>query len=145
MMKKGREKMKTGYQFVGLIVTIFCLFLLTSMPVVQATTDHFTDSFVIIIGKCETVQTPVLWLFGFKFILNREIIIQANGGEDEKITTLILPSKIGFYFGQDNMIVQLQGAKGLFFRGEKSFLFQNTPQRFFALCKATDIWVTYNI
>ena len=120
--------------------------ILVNRTVAQSTTttDHFTDSFVIIIGKCDTVQTPVLWLFGFKFILNREIIIQANGGEDEKITTLILPSKIGFYFGQENMIVQLQGAKGLFFRGEKSFLFQNTPQRFFALCKATDVWVTYN-
>ncbi len=137
--------MKTGYRFVGLTAALCCLMLLNTMPPAQATTDHFTDSFVLIIGKCETVQTPVLWVFGFKFILNREIIIQANGGEDEQITTLILPSKIGFYFGQDNMIVQLQGAKGLFFRGEKSFLFQNTPQRFFALCKATDILVTYNI
>jgi hypothetical protein len=106
---------------------------------------YFTDSVVLIMGKCESVQTPVLWLFGFKVILNREIIIQANGGADEKLTTLILPSKIGFYFGQEHMTVQLQGAKGLFFRGEKSFLFQNTPQMFFALCKATDIWVTYNI
>jgi hypothetical protein len=137
--------MKPRYRIIGLTIALFCLVLLNTMSPAQATTDHFTDSFVLIIGKCETVQTPVLWLFGFKFILNREIIIQANGGEDEKITTLILPSKIGFYFGQDNMIVQLQGAKGLFFRGEKSFLFQNTPQRFFALCKATDIWVTYNI
>jgi hypothetical protein len=137
--------MKPRYRIIGLTAALFCLVLLNTMPPVQATTDHFTDSFVIIIGKCETVQTPVLWLFGFKFILNREIIIQANGGEDEQITTLILPSKIGFYFGQENMIVQLQGAKGLFFRGEKSFLFQNTPQRFFALCKATDILVTYNI
>ena len=137
--------MKTGYRFVGLPAALFCLVMLNTMHPAQATTDHFTDSFVLIIGKCETVRTPVLWLFGFKFILNREIIIQANGGEDEQITTLILPSKIGFYFGQDNMIVQLQGDKGLFFRGEKSFLFQNTPQRFFALCKATDILVTYNI
>jgi len=137
--------MKTGYRFVGLTAALCCLMLLNTTPPAQATTDHFTDSFVLILGKCETVQTPVLWLFGFKFILNREIIIQANGGEDEQITTLILPSKIGFYFGQDNMIVKLKGAKGLFFRGEKSFLFQNTPQRFFALCKATDILVTYNI
>jgi hypothetical protein len=137
--------MKTREKIIGLVITFFCLFVLSALPPAQATTDHFTDSFVLIMGKCETVQTPVLWLFGFKVILNREIIIQANGGADEKLTALILPSKIGFYFGQDNMVVQLQGAKGLFFRGEKSFLFQNTPQRFFALCKATDIWVTYDI
>jgi hypothetical protein len=137
--------MKSGYRLVGLIAVLFCLLLLNSMPLAQTTTDHFTDSYAIVIGKCDTVQTPALWLFGFKFILNREVIIQANGGENEKITALILPSKIGFYFSQESMIIQLQGAKGLFFRGEKSFLFQNTPQRIFAVCKATDIWVTYNI
>ena len=136
--------MKIRYKILGLVTAFLCLFLLSSVPPALATTDHFTDSVVLIMGKCETVQTPVLWLFGFKVILNREIIIQATGGADEKLTTLVLPSKIGFYFGQDNIVIQLQGAKGLFFRGEKSLLFQNTPQRIFALCKATDIWVTYN-
>ncbi|MCX6671540.1 MAG: hypothetical protein NTX92_06445 [Euryarchaeota archaeon] len=136
--------MKKAIRLAGLITAILCLFLLSSMPFVQATTDHFTDSVVIIMGKCDTVASPALWLFGFKFILNREVIIQANGGENEKINAFILPSKIGFYFGQENMIIQLQGAKGLFFRGEKSWFFQNTPQRIFAVCKATDIWVTYD-
>jgi hypothetical protein len=137
--------MKTTYRFVGVTIAIFCLSLLSSQPIVQATTDHFTDSFVIIMGKCDTVASPALWLFGFKFILNREVIIQANGGENEKINAFILPSKIGFYFSQENIIIQLQGAKGLFFRGEKSWVFQNTPQRIFAVCKATDIWVTYEL
>lgn len=114
------------------------------MPLAQASTDHFTDSIVIIFGKCETVSSPVLWLFGFKFIFIREVIIQTSGGEDEKINALILPSKIGFYFGQENIIVHLQGAIGLFFRGEKSWIFQNTPQRIIAVCKARDIWVTYD-
>jgi hypothetical protein len=135
--------MKIGYRLAGLIVVLFCLFLLNSMPPAQATTDHFTDSFVIIIGKCNTVTSPALWLFGFKFLFNRHIYIQASGEQDEKLTALILPSKIGFYFGQENMIIQMDGAKGLFFRGEKSWLFQNTPQRIFAVCKASDIWVTY--
>lgn len=137
--------MKTSYRVAGFFAVLFCFLLLNVMPVAQATTDHFTDSFVIVIGQCDTVQTPALWVFGFKFIFNREVIIRAEGGENEKITTLILPSKIGFYFGQDNLIVQIQGAKGLFFRGEKSWFFQNTPQRIFTLCKAQDIWVTYNI
>jgi len=135
--------MKIGYRLAGFIVVLFCLFLLNSMPPAQATTDHFTDSFVIIIGKCNTVTSPALWLFGFKFLFNRHIYIQASGEQDEKLTALILPSKIGFYFGQENMIIQMDGAKGLFFRGEKSWLFQNTPQRIFAVCKASDIWVTY--
>jgi hypothetical protein len=135
--------MKTGYRLAGLATAIFCLFLLTSMPVVQATTDHFTDSVVLIIGKSNTVSTTALWLFGFKFIYNKRVIIQANGGEGEKINALIIPSKIGFYFGQENIFIQLEGAKGLFFRGEKSLFFHNNPSRIFAFCKAGDIWVSY--
>jgi len=137
--------MKKAIRLTGLFTAILCLFFLSSMPFVQATTDHFTDSFVVIMGKCDTVASPALWLFGFKFILNREVVIQATGGQNEKINAFILPSKIGFYFGQKNIVIQLQGAKGLFFRGEKSWLFQNTPQRIFAVCKATDIWVTYEL
>jgi hypothetical protein len=135
--------MKTGYRVACLIGVLSCIFLLNYMPLAQANTDYFTNSVVIIIGKCNTVTSPALWLFGFKFLFNRHIYIQASGEQDEKLTALILPSKIGFYFGQENMIIQMDGAKGLFFRGEKSWLFQNTPQRIFAVCKASDIWVTY--
>jgi hypothetical protein len=114
-----------------------------SIPLTQAKTDTYTDSMVIIMGQCETVSSPALWLFGFKFLLNRHVYIQANGGANEKLTALILPSKIGFYFGQADMIIQLDGAKGLFFRGEKAWVFQNNPQRIFAICKASFISVTY--
>ena len=135
--------MKTGYRLVGLVVAIFCLFLLNSMPIVNANTDHFTNSVVLVIGKCNTVSTTALWLFGFKFVYNKEVIIQANGAEGEKINALILPSKIGFYFGQENIFIQMEGAKGLFFWGEKSLFFHNVPPRIFAFCKAGDIWVSY--
>jgi hypothetical protein len=77
-------------------------------------------------------------------MFNRQVIIQTSGGEDEKINAFILPSKIGFYFGQENINIHLEQAKGLFFRGEKSRLFQNTPQRIIAICKASEIWVTYD-
>jgi hypothetical protein len=135
--------MKVGFKIACLIAVISCLFLLNWMPLAQANTDQFTDSIVIIIGKCDTVTSPALWLFGFKFLFNRHIYIQASGGANEKLTALILPSKIGFYFGQEDMTIQLDGAKGLFFRGEKSLLFSSTPQRIVAVCKASDIWVTY--
>jgi hypothetical protein len=135
--------MKTGYRMVGLVAAVFCLFLLNSMPVVHANTDHFTNSVVLVIGKCNTITTPALWLFGFKLVYNKRVIIQANGGEGEKINALILPSKIGFYFGHKNMVIQIEGAKGLFFWGEKSWVLQKSSQRIIALCKATDIWVSY--
>ncbi len=135
--------MRTASRLVGLMLIIFSFLLLTLVPLTQANTDQFSNSVVIIVGKCNYVQTPALWLFGFKFLLNRHIIIQASGGTDEKLTALVLPSKIGFYFGQEDMTIQLDGAKGLFFRGEKSLLFSNTPQRIIAVCRASDIWVTY--
>jgi hypothetical protein len=135
MMKKG----------VILILTcVICLFFLDFVPVTQATTDHFTDSFVFIIGKSTTVSSTALWLFGFKFIHNRRVIIQANGEAGEIINALILPPKIGFYFGQESIYIQMEGAKGLFFWGEKSLLFQNSSSGIFALCKARDIWITYD-
>jgi hypothetical protein len=137
------DMMKTSCRVAVLITIISCVVLLNWMPLAQANTDQFTDSIVIIVGKCNTVSSPALWLFGFKFLLNRHVYIQASGEQDEKLTALVLPSKIGFYFGQEDMIIELNGAKGLFFRGEKSFLFQNTPQRIVAVCKASDIWVTY--
>ena len=135
--------MKTGFRIVGLVTAIFCLFLLSSLPVAQANTDHFTNSVVLVIGKCNTVSTTALWLFGFKLVYNKQVIIQANGGEGEKINALILPSKIGFYFGYKNIFIQMDGAKGLFFWGEKSLFFHNVPPRIFAFCKAGDIWVSY--
>jgi hypothetical protein len=135
--------MKTRFIFIGAIVALFCVFFLNTQPIVQANTDHFSDSIVIIFGTCHTVTSPALWLFGFKLLLNRHIYIQASGGENEKLSALILPSKIGFYFGQKTMLIEMNGAKGLFFRGEKALIFQNNPQRIVAICKASDIWVTY--
>ena len=135
--------MNTKYTLAGLIVVLCCLFLLTAMPVVQATTDHFSDTMVIIMGRCDTVSSPALWLFGVKILLNRHVYIQASGGEDEQMTALIFPWKIGFYYGQKDMIIQLNGATGVFFRGERSWLFPSSPQRIIAVCKARDISVTY--
>ncbi|DAC72537.1 MAG TPA: hypothetical protein DSN98_04670 [Thermoplasmata archaeon] len=135
MIKKGRMKISIG--------VLCCLFVLNVIPIVHANTDHFTNSVAIIIGKCNTVTTPAYWLFGCKLMYNKEVTIQANGGPEEKITALILPSKIGFYFGHNNIGIQLEGAKGFFFWGEKSLFFQNVPPRIFAFCKASDILVTY--
>ncbi len=135
--------MKTGYRFIGLITALFCLFLLNLLPLAQANTDYFSNSVVIIIGKSNTVTTPALWLFGCKLMLNKRVIVQANGEEGEIINALIFPSKLGFYFGYEHIYIQMDGAKGLFFWGEKSFLLQKASPRIFAICKARDIYVTY--
>ncbi len=126
-----------------LIVIISCLMLIGILPQVSAYTDHFTDSRILIIGKCNTTSTPALWLFGFKWIHNRNVFIQAGGGEGEKLNAIVVPSKVGLYSGYEDMTIELTRAKGIFFWGEKSFLLQKSSQRIFAFCKATDIWITY--
>jgi hypothetical protein len=129
--------------FVCVLVCIMCVFLVQLVPVVQALTDYFSDSMVLVIGKSDSVSSTALWLFGFKCILNKRVIIKASGGEGEKINAIILPPKFGFYVGHENIVIQLEHTKGLFFWGEKSFVFQQTSQRIFAVCKAGDIWITY--
>lgn len=135
--------MQTSYRMKGLIIIISCLILICVIPPMSATTDHFTNSRILIIGKCNTTITPALWLFGFKWMYNKNVLIQASGGEGEKLNAFVFPSKIGIFSGYKNMIIQLDKAKGLFFWGEKSFLLQKSSQRIIAFCKATDIWVTY--
>jgi hypothetical protein len=139
------SEMKAGYRLIGLVTILFCLFLLNYIPLAQAKTDYFSNSMVIIIGKSNTVESPVLlWLFGCKLMLNKRVIVQANGEEGEVLNALILP-KIGFYFGYEQIYIQMDRATGLFFWGEKSFLLQKASPRIFAICRARDIYVTYEV
>jgi hypothetical protein len=139
--------MKKRYRLYGIeavIIVCCCLLLINLLPVAQANTDYFSNSMVIIVGKSNTVNSPVLlWLFGLKFIVSRRVIVQANGEEGEMINALILPSKLGFYFGYEHIYIEMDKATGLFFWGEKSFLLQKASPRIVAICRARDIYVTY--
>ncbi len=96
--------MKTK-QIMRITIGVFCcLVLLNIIPIVNAQTDHFTNSVILIIGKCNIVATPTLWLFGFKFLISKKVIIQANSEEGEKINALVLPPQIGFYFDINQII-----------------------------------------
>jgi hypothetical protein len=127
----------------GLLAVVCCLILINVIPHASATSDHFTNSTILIVGKCNTTTTPALWLFGFKWMHNKNVLIQARGGAGEQLNAVVLLSQFGVFAGYENIAIQLYGAKGLFFWGEKSLLLQKSSQRIFALCKATDIWVDY--
>lgn len=134
--------MKTSRMMKGLLAVVCCLLVINVIPHGCATTDHFTNNTILIIGKCNTTTTPALWLFGLKWMQNKNVVIQAGGGQGEQLNALILLSKIGLYIGYENIAIQMYGVKGLFFWGEKAVFLQKS-QRIFALCKATDIWVNY--
>jgi hypothetical protein len=137
--------MKTRYRLIGVFTLTFFFLLLSAIPNVTAETQEFTNSIIIIVGKTNQVSSTALWLFGFKFMVNKRVVIQAYSGDGEKINALILPPKIGFYLGHENIYIQMNRATGLFFWGGKSLLFQNSdPPRIFALCKANYIYVSYD-
>lgn len=113
-------------------------------PMVQATTDHFNDSIVIIIGKSNTMASTALWFFGFKCMVIKRVTIQANNLEGERLNVLVLPPKIGVYVDYESISVQLTRVTGLFFWGKRSVLFESKPPQVFAVCRARDIWITYD-
>jgi len=125
------------------VVGVLVVFLITTIPFVQAETDHFSNSIVLVIGKCNTVSTNALWLFGGKLLIHKMVTIQTNSEEGEKINALVLPPNFGLYFGHESLLLQMEGATGYIFWGEHSFLLQKSSQRIVAVCKAGDLWITY--
>jgi hypothetical protein len=126
------------------VVGVMFFFICATVPLVQANTDYFSNSMVVVVGKCNTVTATALWLFGLKVLLNKKILIQSSGGEGEKINALVIPPKLGVYFGHKNIMIQMEGASGLIFWGEKSILLQRSSQRIVAFCKVKDLWITYD-
>lgn len=104
-------------------------------------TDYFEDSIVLIIGKCNVVQGPLMWIFGLYIpILKKSFLIRASGGEDEQLNVIVRGSKFAAYIDAENILVEFNGARGILFYGEKSII--TNSSRIFARCKAENIFVT---
>jgi hypothetical protein len=137
--------MKTGNRVIGIAVFLICvLILVSSVPVVTATTEEFTDSIILVVGNSNTMySTTLLWLFGWKFMVRKQLTIQANGENGEHLNAFVLPPKIGMYLGHEDIRIQMAQVRGLCFWGKKSLLFESQPPRVFALCKANYILIDY--
>lgn len=104
-------------------------------------TDYFEDSIVWIIGKCNVVQGPLLWIFGLYIpIFKKSFLVRANGGEGEQLNVIVRGSKFAVYIDVENILVEFNGAKGVLFYGQKSII--SNSSRIFARCKAENIFVT---
>jgi len=107
----------------------------------KITTDYYENSIVIIIGKCNIVQGPILWIFGLYIpMIKRYFYIGANGGEGEQLNVMVRGNKFATYLDNENIQIELSGAKGIFFWGQKSIL--TNSSRIIARCRAENIWIT---
>lgn len=128
----------------SVVVGLVVVFLVILVPLVQAETDHFSNSVILLVGKSNTVSSNALWVFGGKFLLNKKVTVQITGEDDEKINALVLPPNFGLYVGHESIVIQMEGTTGFIFWGEKSLLMQKSSPRIVAICKARDLWITYS-
>ena len=141
------------------IATIFLIICLFAIPSVQSfqqtnseikecdeansenpvTSEYFTNSIIIVFGKCDRVEGPFIWLLGFYCpLLKRNFRIVADGGEDEKLNAIVLGrGSFGTYLSQENMWIDIRGARGLLFSFEKSILVNGN--NVIAICRAENI------
>jgi hypothetical protein len=104
--------------------------------------EHYSNSVIIIFGKCNEVTGPLLWKFGFYCnLIKKEFTINAKE-EDGEIIHLIIRGHDNFKFlwRIENINVELKGATGILFWGVKSII-MDSPY-IFARCKARDIYLT---
>ena len=106
-----------------------------------STTDHYVNSVVIIIGKCNIVQGPAIWLLGLYMpLIKRSFLIRATGEEGEQLNVIVRGDKFAAYIDSENIMVDINQAHGILFYGQKSIL--TNSFRIFARCKAENIWIT---
>lgn len=133
--------MKIHHLKKSLLVSSIIVIILISIPTLPADTDHYSNGIIIVSGKCNTVTKNGLWLLGLTYINNKEITIQAQGQEGEKINILIFPPDYGLYISYEVIEIHLEDAKGFLFWTQKSVFFGPTSNRVFILCNAGDIWI----
>ena len=143
-----------------LIVWAICLLILASIPLAlgestgsehnSANEDnvntrdskHYTNCRILIIGRCNTVTGPLVWLFGFYCpLVERNFGIKANGELGEKLNVFVISPEFGSFISYEHIDIDIYNAKGDFYWGEKSLIF-NGPTLLIS-CKATDVWINY--
>lgn len=143
-----------------LIVWTICLLILTSIPIVQGETSSFESNSsdeinvftrdsktyenckIIVSGRSNTVIGPLFWIFGFYSPLrDRDFRIEANGEPGEKLNVIVLSPEFGTFLSYEHIEIRITKAKGLFYWGGKSILFDDPG--IFAYCKALEVTITY--
>lgn len=102
--------------------------------------SHYTNSLILVFGKCDNVQGPLVWLLGFYCpIFKRNFRMIADDERNESLTAMILgPGQFGF-FSKEQISIDIGGARGVLFYFKKSILVNGN--NIIAFCKADNIWI----
>ena len=130
----------------SLVIGIICILVLVSIPTINADVDYFQNSIVLIFGKCNTTSCGgIWWKFGLYVPVVKRNFFMLASDENESINILILSLKDGFgtYFNYKDIRIELHKARGIFYWGGKSILFNHSaPPPVFALCRSRTVYVT---
>jgi hypothetical protein len=74
-------------------------------------------------------------------LVERDFKVEANGEIGEKLNVVVLSPEFGTFISYEHIDIDIYNAKGIFFWGAKSLIF-NEPILFIS-CKATDVWINY--
>ncbi len=130
----------------SLVIGVISILVLVSIPTINADVDYFQNSIVLIFGKCNTTTCGGIWCkFGLYVPVVKRNFFMLASDENESINVLILSLKDGFgtYFNYKDIRIELHKARGFFYWGGKSILFNHSdPPPVFALCRTRTVYVT---
>ena len=131
----------------GLVIGVICVLILVSVPTITADVENYNNSIVLIAGKSNSTSCLSLWWrIGLYIpIMKRHFFVAANGEEGESLNVLIFSRNNGIatYYDYEDIRIELQRARGVFYWGEKSLLFNHSePSPVFVLCRAERAYVT---
>lgn len=126
------------------VIVLILLIILVVLPIVPAKGQYHRNSLVIILGKSNDVRALSLWwgIGVYIPILRRNFIMSANE-EEETLSAIVIEIDGGtVYMDNENITITLNFARGFFYWGGKSLLFNfSSPQPVFAICRARSVFI----
>lgn len=129
------------------LLTSICIIIISligaNTPVVATETDYYPNSFILVVGACNTVDRPLMWGLGIYIpILRKNFYIATNNQEGEMISIIVKNDQNAFLLSLENASIRMNGARGIYYWAGGSPIIQNSSF-IMILGRAKDIWITH--
>ncbi len=123
------------------VFTIVILFFIYSLPITAMESDYYQNSFVLVVGSCETVDCPILWKLGlFIPLLKKNFFVATTNQPGEMINIIVKNEQTAFLFSEANASIRMNNARGVYYWAGNSPVIQNSSL-LFIFGRAQDIWI----